>query len=218
LAQLRGIFRASAFGRLKVMYPLISDVREVRAANALLEEAKRGLRAEGGDFDEGLPVGVMIETPSAALLADALAKKVDFFSLGTNDLTQYTLAVDRGNERVASLYEPFHPAVLRLIRGVIEEAGKAGIPVALCGEMAADPLQALILIGLGLRDLSMAPRSIPGVKQLLRSISLAQASELAEKALGFTTAAELRAWVREVLAPQFLDELPRDLASLSAPV
>ncbi len=221
LPQLRGILRASAFGKLQLMYPLISGVEEVRRANALLEEVKEGLRAEGVDFDGELPVGVMIETPSAAILADVLAQEVDFFSIGTNDLSQYTLALDRGNEEASSFYEPFHPAVLRLIRSVVAQAEKSGIRVALCGEMAADPLQALILIGLGLRDLSMTPRSIPRVKQILRSISLVQAEEMAQKALGLATADELRAlraWVREDLAPQFPDQLPLDLSTLSAPV
>ncbi|MDD3179700.1 MAG: phosphoenolpyruvate--protein phosphotransferase [Opitutaceae bacterium] len=177
--QLRAILRASAHGHVELMYPMISGTEELDRANALLEEARAELRQRGQAFDEKLRVGSMIEIPSAALIADVLARKCDFFSIGTNDLIQYLLAIDRGNNRLAHLYEPTHPAVLRTIKQVVDAAHQRGIPVAVCGEMAGDPIYAPLLLGLGVDELSMTPPSLPAVKYLIRAIKLAEAQKLA---------------------------------------
>jgi phosphotransferase system enzyme I (PtsI) len=182
--QLRAILRASAFGDLKIMYPMISGVEELDAANVLLDECRGQLRAEGVAFAEALEIGVMIETPSAAMIADSLAKRVKFFSIGTNDLIQYALAVDRLNEKIAHLYEPTHPGILRLIKATVD-AGKAhGIWTGVCGEMAGDLAAVPLLLGLGVGELSVTPSMVPRVKMLIRSIEMSQARELAEFALG----------------------------------
>ncbi len=181
--QLRALLRASAHGKLKIMFPMISGVGELEAALAALAAAKDELSAQGVDFDKTTPIGTMIEVPSAALVSDHLATMVDFFSIGTNDLTQYTLAVDRGNERISDLYEPFHPGVLRLIRQVIENAHQAGIPVAMCGEMASDPRAAVLLLGLGLDEFSMNAIGLPKVKQVLRALSTQEAQAFAASVL-----------------------------------
>jgi phosphotransferase system enzyme I (PtsI) len=182
--QLRAILRASAFGDLKIMYPMVSGVEELEAANVLLDECRGQLRAEGVAFAEALEIGVMIETPSAAMIADSLAKRVKFFSIGTNDLIQYALAVDRLNEKIAHLYEPTHPGILRLIKATVD-AGKAhGIWTGVCGEMAGDLAAVPLLLGLGVGELSVTPSMVPRVKMLIRSIEMSQARELAEFALG----------------------------------
>ncbi len=167
LTQLRAILRASVFGSCRILFPMIASVEELRAAKTLVEAARSALAAEGVAFASDVPVGVMIEIPSAALTADVLAKEADFFSIGTNDLTQYTLAVDRMNEKIAALYDPFHPAVLRLIRMVIEEGDRAGIPVGMCGEMAGDVRATELLFGMGLREFSMSAPSIPEIKEII---------------------------------------------------
>ncbi|HKQ39933.1 MAG TPA: phosphoenolpyruvate--protein phosphotransferase, partial [Verrucomicrobiae bacterium] len=182
-SQLRAILRASAEGNVKMMYPMISSVTEVDQANALVEEYKAELRRENTPFNEKLEIGVMIEIPSAALAADALARKVDFFSVGTNDLIQYSLAVDRLNEKIAHLYEPTHPAILKLIHMTVEAARKNGIWVGVCGEMAADPQVAPLLLGLGVEELSVAPLSVPRIKFLIRRMKMSEARELADCAL-----------------------------------
>lgn len=206
--QLRAILRASAFGKVRVMYPMISNVGEVIRSNAILEECKADLRRDGIAFDAAIEVGVMIEIPSAALTADIIAKHVSFFSIGTNDLAQYTLAVDRVNDRVAHLYEPTHPAVLRLIKLTVEAAQARGIRVGVCGQMGGDPLMTLLLLGLGIDELSMVPASIPAVKELIRSATLSQALELAKTALSCETAPEVlkhcRALITKV-APEILE-------------
>ncbi|MGH7441226.1 MAG: phosphoenolpyruvate--protein phosphotransferase, partial [bacterium] len=190
--QLRAILRASHFGLVRVMYPLVSGLEELRQANQILEETKRDLARRAIPFDKGIQVGAMIEVPSAAITADLLAKEVSFFSIGTNDLIQYTMAVDRGNERIAYLYDPLHPAILRTLRLVVSAAEKARVRLSLCGEMGGDPLFAIVLAGLGLRELSMSAGSIPGVKKVLRSISYREVRGLVTQALTLSTGAEIR--------------------------
>ena len=190
--QLRAILRASRIGNVKLLFPMISSVVELREAKALLESVKEELRAEGEPFDEQMPVGAMIEVPAAALIADTLAKECDFFSIGTNDLTQYTLAVDRGNERVAHLYEPLHPAVLALIDHSLRAAGRHGIPVSVCGEMATNPLAVPLLIGLGISELSGAPSAVPVVKEITRALDSGDVAEDARAALTAAGPVEVR--------------------------
>jgi phosphotransferase system enzyme I (PtsI) len=182
-AQLRAILRASAEGNIKMMYPMISGLEELKQANALVEKCKTELRAEKIPFDENLEIGVMIEIPSAALVADALAKRVKFFSIGSNDLIQYTLAADRTNEKVSHLYEPTHPAILRLIKTTVDAAHANGIWAGVCGEIAGDPVLAPLLIGLGVDELSAAPPVIDEVKYIIRRIKLSEAQALATFAL-----------------------------------
>lgn len=198
--QLRAILRASAYGNAKIMYPMVSGTEEVRRANAILNEAKQELKAEGIPFDENLEVGIMVEIPSAAIAADILAKEVDFFSIGTNDLIQYTLAVDRMNEHISYLYEPLHPAVLRLIKNVIDASHKAGKWTGMCGEMAGDTSATAILLGMGLDEFSMSASSIPQVKKIIRSLTYNEAKQIAEKALSMNEADEIRNMVNKALA------------------
>jgi phosphotransferase system, enzyme I, PtsP len=195
--QLRAILRASGTGALRIMLPMISSLEELRRSRELLEEAKEELRGEGHAFDDGVQLGMMVEVPSAVELADRFIEEVDFFSLGTNDLIQYLLAVDRNNRKVASLYEPLHPAVLRAIKSVIRVANAAGKPVSLCGEMAADPVCTLVLIGMGLRDLSMSAFFIPVVKRLIRSVDIAVAERVASEALELATVKEVKRHIFE---------------------
>ncbi len=197
--QLRAILRASANGRLRVMFPLISDITELVRAKGLLEEAKEELKKRGAGFDDGLKVGAMIETPSAAMTADVLAREADFFSIGTNDLIQYSLAVDRVNEKIAYLYEPGHPAVLRLIKNVIDCGHSEGIDVAMCGEMAGESAFSLVLLGMGLDEFSMSPVAIPAVKRLIRSVSLGQAKVLAREVLELPTSERIGKRVGEFM-------------------
>jgi len=182
-AQLRAILRASADGNVKMMYPMISGLDELNQANALVEKCKDELRAEKIPFDENLDIGVMIEIPSAALIADALAKRSKFFSIGSNDLIQYALAADRTNEKVSHLYEPTHPAILRLIKATVDAAHANGIWAGVCGEMAGDAVLAPLLVGLGVDELSAAPPVIDEVKYIIRRIKLSEARTLAEYAL-----------------------------------
>jgi phosphotransferase system enzyme I (PtsI) len=189
--QLRALLRASANGNVRLMLPMISSLAEFREARAIIEEVKRDLARVGTPFDPEIPIGLMIEVPSAALTADALARECDFFSIGTNDLTQYTLAVDRGNEHVAHLYDSLHPAVLQLIQMTVRSANEAGIPVSVCGEMAANPLSVPILIGLGIDELSGTPAAIPVVKEIIRALDSGQVEADARAALAARTAAEV---------------------------
>lgn len=192
-AQLRAILRASAEGNVKIMYPMISGLDEVTQANNLLDACKAELRAQGRPFDDALEIGAMIEIPSAALVADALARRVKFFSIGTNDLIQYTLAVDRMNERIAHLYDPAHPAILRLIHTTVTAAHQQGVRVSVCGEMAGDPVLVPLLLGLGVDELSVAPPLVPAVKHLIRRLKLSEAQQLATFALDCENSAEILA-------------------------
>jgi phosphoenolpyruvate-protein phosphotransferase (PTS system enzyme I) len=201
--QLRAILRASVHGKLRLMYPMISGIDEFMQANRILQDTKEELRNKNIPFNDDIEVGAMIEVPSAALTADLLAREADFFSIGTNDLIQYALAVDRTNEKVAYLYEPSHPAVLRMIKNVIEAAHVAGIKVSMCGEMAGEPAFVLMLLGLGLDAFSMPPFVIPEVKYIIRSVTSKQAQEIASEALRLATGREVEEYIqgklREIL-------------------
>jgi phosphotransferase system enzyme I (PtsI) len=208
LTQLRAILRASVGGNVRIMYPMITDVDELVRANALLEEAKGQLRRLRVPFNEDIEVGAMIETPAAAVSAHILARHVRFFSLGTNDLIQYTMAVDRVNDRVAYLYEPTHPSVLRMIRSSVEAARQRSIRVGICGEMAGDPLMTPLLVGLGVDSLSMAPPNIPLVKSCILKMSYAETRDLVERAMGMDSPREIHDQCREMIAriaPDVLD-------------
>jgi phosphotransferase system enzyme I (PtsI) len=181
--QLRAVLRASRHNNVKLMYPMISNVGEVIQANRILEETKEELRTEHVPFNENIEVGIMVEVPSAALTADLLAPHVSFFSLGTNDLVQYALAVDRVNERIAYLYDPTHPAIIRLIKNTIDVGHEHGIWVGICGEMAGNALMAPLLVGLGADEFSVSPTLLPMVKRVIRSIHFVQAEEVARRAL-----------------------------------
>ena len=194
-SQLRAILRASAYGRVQLMFPMISGLEEVLEAREILEQVKDELDNQGVEYDHNIKTGIMIEIPSAVAVADILAHHVDFFSMGTNDLIQYALAIDRINEHVAYMYQPFHPAILKMIQQVVKAGKNAGIPVSLCGEMAGDPLCVSILLGLGIAELSMNARAIPLIKKLIRSISLKEAHEDFENVTGLTTAKEVRAYI-----------------------
>ena len=189
--QLRAILRASAYGHVKILFPMISSIKEIRQVRELFESTKMELRKEGIPFDERIPFGIMIEVPSVAIVADQIVKEVDFMSIGTNDLIQYTLAVDRDNDLVNSLYQPLNPAVLRLIQTVTEVVKKANKPVTLCGEMAGDPQYIPLLVGMGLADLSMNPGSLLEAKKLVRSIAHERWQLIAKKALGFSSVEEI---------------------------
>ena len=204
--QLKGVLRASVYGNLKIMFPMISGMEELRKAKAIMEEAKKELRKEQKPFNPKIFVGAMIEVPSAAIIADILAREVDFFSIGTNDLLQYSLAIDRVNEHVAYLYEPLHPAALRIIKYIVGAAHNANIAVGVCGEMAGEPEHALILLGLGLDQLSMNALSILKVKKIIRSIKYSDAKEIAETALAFSTPGEIEMFIRDEMKKRFPDE------------
>ncbi len=203
--QLRAILRASAYGEARIFFPMISGVAEIREAKGILQEIKHELEAEGISYDKNLKIGIMIEIPSAVLTADQLAKEVDFFSVGTNDLIQYSLAVDRTNEHLSPLYEPLHPAILRSLKMVVDAAHAAGIEACICGEMAGDPGFLPILLGLGFDELSMSPPSILRVKQILRRCSLAKAEDLVLKALEFATAKEVESYLKSEITAHFSD-------------
>ncbi len=202
--QLRALLRAGCEGEVQILLPMIAEIREFTQALALLEEAKGELRARGQAFQENCKVGVMVEVPSVAIMVDQFARQVDFLSLGTNDLTQYTLAVDRGTSRVANLYDPFHPAVLRLIEMVVDGGQRHDKPVSICGEMAGDPLATILLIGLGLGNLSLSPGLIPEVKEIIRATTCAQAREVARTCLAMESGGEVRGYLEEVMG----DALP----------
>lgn len=202
--QLRAILRASAFGNALLMLPMVGSIDELDRALLMVDQVKEELRSEGVAFDEDVPIGTMIEIPSAAIIADLFADRVQFFSVGTNDLTQYTLAVDRGNEHVADLYDSAHPSVLRLLQTTLAAGERAAIPVTICGEMASEPLYVPLLIGLGFRRLSVSPTLIPEVKRLIRALTVYDSKELSLRCLelsdGHSIDRELRSWVGEHLA------------------
>jgi phosphotransferase system enzyme I (PtsI) len=204
--QLRALLRAAVHGNVHIMLPLVVTVDEVRAARKLLDKAAADLERRGVPFRRDVPLGVMIETPAAAVACDTFVNDVAFFSIGTNDLVQYTLAVDRGNANLASRFTPLHPAVLKLIRRTVFTAKQHGIDVAVCGEMASQPLMAFALIGLGVRQLSVAPRSVPLVKRIVRGISVEVAEEAANSAAAKKTAAEAGEELRRRLAGVMVDE------------
>lgn len=196
--QLRAILRAGCHGKVRILLPMVSALEELRATKTILASCKEELRAEGIPFCDSVPVGVMIEIPSAALIAEDLARESDFLSIGTNDLTGYTLAVDRLNERVARLYQPTHPAVVRLIHMTVQAANRHGRPVGVCGEMAGEPALVPLLVGLGVHELSVTPALIPAVKFLLRRLRLSEAQEIAQFALGCSTGLEIHQRSREL--------------------
>ena len=201
-SQLRALLRAAGSNgaNLRVMVPLVSHIEEIRTVRVLLGRLAEEVRSEGYDVPETLAVGAMVEVPAAALVAEHLAHEVDFFAIGTNDLTQYTLAVDRANEQVADLYRPFHPAVLRLVERVITAGRRAGLPVSLCGEMAADPLAVPVLVGLGLDEFSMHPPALPVIRNLIRSLSYREAKKIAQRALAMATAKDVEEYLLERLS------------------
>ena len=199
IPQLRAILRASAFGNIKMMFPMVTCEDELDKLMEILESVRKELRMEKKKFDEEMEVGIMIETPAAALFADHLAKKADFFSIGTNDLVQYTMAVDRGNEKVANLYRPAHPVIVMLINRIVQAAEKAGIWVSVCGEMASDPRFIPLLVGLGVQELSMSPVSLGMARRVIRRLKMYEAESLAEKALKCTEHAQILKMSDELL-------------------
>ena len=201
MTQLRAILRAGVHGQALILYPMIASLDEVRTANRLLAEAKEALRAEGVAYDPNMKSGIMVEVPSAAVTADLLIRETDFFSIGSNDLTQYTLAVDRLNEKISSLYNPFQPGVLRLIRTAIDAAHRAGNGkfTGMCGEMGADPAGALLLLGLGLSEFSVNPSELLKIKKIITSVSRAHAQEVANQAMQLGTADEVQAFLNAAI-------------------
>jgi phosphotransferase system enzyme I (PtsI) len=204
--QLRAILRASAYGKTRILFPMISALEEIRHVKKIFSEVKEDLLLRHIPVGKNIELGIMIEVPSAVVIADSLAKEVDFFSIGTNDLIQYTLAIDRVNERVTYLYDPLHPAILKLIKMVVEAAHKAGIRVAMCGEMAGEPAYTLILLGFGLDELSMNPLAIPRVKKIVREATLEESKALLDSVLAFTTAEEIEQHVRDYMIRRFPED------------
>ncbi|MCL6466574.1 MAG: phosphoenolpyruvate--protein phosphotransferase [candidate division WOR-3 bacterium] len=213
--QLRAILRASLHGNVKVMFPMIATIEELRRAKLLLEEAKKELRKEGKGFNEQMEVGVMIETPSAALLAQQLARECNFLSIGSNDLTQYTLAVDRGNKLVAKLFDHLHPAVLQLIKKTIDAAHQQGVWVGMCGEFGADPLGIILLLGMGIDEISVVPGMIPEAKSIIRSVDTTVARDVASQAVELSTALEVERLLYRELHRRF-SKLAQSLFAVEA--
>jgi len=207
LAQLRGLLRAAVHGPLRIMLPLVSGLTELRAAHEAVDEARSQLEDAGMAYAQDVPVGTMIEMPSAAIIADRMAAHVDFMSIGTNDLIQYTLAIDRDNDDVSYLYRPLHPAVLRLVHGVAEAGRQQGISVSLCGEMAADPRYTWVLVGLGVCELSMHPSAIPVIKNIIRSSEIQEMQALAQGVLAAPDVDEAERMVLAVMRERFPEHL-----------
>jgi phosphotransferase system enzyme I (PtsI) len=210
--QLRAILRANLHGHLRVVLPLVSTITELREAKSIIAEVKQEMAEAGVEHNAELPIGVMIEVPAAAMMVDVFAREVDFLSVGTNDLIQYILAVDRANENVAHLYQPLHPAVLRILANLVRVTEAEQVPLELCGEMAANPLQAIALIGLGIRTLSLVPGSIPLVKNAIRSIELERVRSLMKDAMKLSSSVE----VEELLANELPRHAPRFFAAWSS--
>jgi len=211
IAQLTAILRASACGNLKIIFPMISGVDQLRKAREMIQQVQADLKARGVAYDQNIPIGVMVEVPSAVLVAESLAREADFFSIGTNDLVQYTLAVDRGNEQVADLFEPYHPAVIRLVKEVVEVGHRAHIPVAICGELCAEPLATMLLLGLGLDEFSMSSISIPQIKKIIRSVTMEEARRLADEVLGMETSEQIKTYLKKrsgQLYPEHFTDMP----------
>jgi phosphoenolpyruvate-protein phosphotransferase (PTS system enzyme I) len=211
--QLKGILRASFYGNVKILYPMISSVTEIIQANKILEDAKNYLRQEQIPFNEEIEVGAMIETPAAAICIDHILKEVSFVSIGTNDLIQYLLAVDRVNESVAHLYQPFHPSVLRTLKNIMKSAENAGKKVSICGELGGDPMATMLLLGLGkFDDLSMEPHSVPKVKKIIRTIRLEEARQLANDVLQMSYPHEIASFITNTMRVRFPEDFDRDLS------
>ena len=208
--QLRAILRASAYGKTRVLFPMISSLEEIIETKKIFGEVKEDLIRRGVPVGEDIELGIMIEVPSAVVIADSLAREVDFFSIGTNDLTQYTLAIDRVNERVTYLYEPLHPAVLKLIKMIVEAGRRAGIRVSMCGEMAGEPAYTLVLLGFELDELSMNPLAIPRVKKIIRNATFEESQTLLNKVMTFSTAREIEAYVRDYMTSRFPDDFRQE--------
>jgi len=208
--QLRAIWRVSSLGRVRILFPMISGIEEIREAKRLLEETRQEVLAKGMEIADRIEVGAMIEVPSAVVIADKIAREVDYFSIGTNDLIQYALAIDRANERLSYLYEPLHPAVLRLLKRVIDVGHKANIPVAMCGEMAGDPMYALILLGMEINELSMNHLGIPLIKRIIKKSTLKEAKSLLTKVMSFNSAVETRAYVQDYMLKRFPEEFQKN--------
>ncbi len=207
MTQLRAMLRASAHGDLRIMVPMVASVQELRDVRQLMAQATRDVDKAGQRRAKHIPLGIMIEVPSAVIMADVLAREAEFFSIGTNDLIQYTLAIDRGNRSLAPLASPFHPAILRMIRQVVRAAAANGIPVSLCGAMASDPLAALVLVGLGVRQLSMEAAAIPEIKEALRRVTAADCERATEAAMTLDTAAAVEELIAGNFAPGLYDLL-----------
>jgi len=206
--QLRAILRASAEGPLQVMFPMISNIMELRQAKMIFYDVREDLEEQGIPVRQDIPIGIMIEVPSAAIRSANLMREVDFFSIGTNDLVQYTVAVDRGNERIASLYSSAHPAVIQLVREVIRTANRSKFPVSLCGEMAGETDFVMLLLGLGLRQFSMTPPALPEVKKVIRSVTIDQCQRVARRAAAFESDRQVLNFLRDEVAkviPEVLD-------------
>ncbi|MBI3111277.1 MAG: phosphoenolpyruvate--protein phosphotransferase [Ignavibacteriales bacterium] len=209
LDQLRAILRASTRKNVSVMFPMVSSIKEVRSAKRFVEEAKDQLRKAGIPFDEKIKIGVMVEVPAAAVIAENLAKEVNFLSIGTNDLIQYLLAVDRGNDVVSGLYQEFHPAVLRFLRRIIERGKRKDVWVGMCGEMAGDPLATILLLGLGLDEFSVVPNVLPEIKKIIRSVKYKEAKKIAKHVMTLETEDEVKAYLRGIMKDKFPD-IPTD--------
>jgi len=197
--QLRAIYRASAFGKVRIMFPMISQFEEVIQAKAICAEVMEDLSAEHVEFDQTVELGIMIETPSAVAIADQLGKEVDFFSIGTNDLIQYTMAVDRGNAKIAHLYQNLHPAIIRSIKQTVDAARKREIHVSVCGEMCGDPLSMLVLIGLQIDEFSASPYMIPEIKRMIRSVTFDECRSLVKRIMRYRTAGEIETAISKFL-------------------
>lgn len=209
--QLRAILRASVYGHVRILFPMINSVSEMRQCKALVEQVAEQLGKEQLSYQENISIGAMIEVPSSAIIADYIAAECDFLSVGTNDLIQYTLAVDRGNEHVAYLYQGYHPAILRLIRDIVEKGHQQGVWVGMCGELAGDPLITMVLIGLGLDEFSVSPISVPLIKEIIRRVEYTECESFADRVLGYTSVNEVSTYLHEVMNKKFKDLFAGDL-------